>query len=60
MVNVSNFHQTWPPLLLKTESLTKKSIEKFCKVPIVSKLWVWLIPIYLAQHLEWPSTLKVD
>jgi hypothetical protein len=31
MVNDSNFHQTWPPLLLKIESLTKKGIKKFWK-----------------------------
>jgi hypothetical protein len=45
--NDSNFHQTWPPVLLKIESLTKKSIKKNFKVPIASKLWVWLIPFYI-------------
>ena len=25
----------------------KKSIKKFCKVPIASRLWVWLIPFYI-------------
>jgi hypothetical protein len=42
MVNDSNFHQTWPPLLLKIERLTKKNqwknSEKFFEVPIASKL----------------------
>ena len=50
MVNDLNFHQTWPPLLLKIESLTKKNNKKFCKVPIA-----WLIPFYI----WWSSLLNI-
>jgi len=39
MVNNSNFHQTWPPLLLKIESL-KKIIKQIWKILCsASKLW---------------------
>jgi hypothetical protein len=32
MVNDSNFHQTWLPLLLKIESLTKKNTNVYKKI----------------------------
>jgi hypothetical protein len=29
------------------KNINNKKSEKLCKVPIASKLWVWLIPFYI-------------
>jgi hypothetical protein len=36
MVNDSNFHQTWPSLLPKIESLTKESIKNSVKCQLLA------------------------
>ena len=53
-----NCQQTWPPLLLKIENLTKNS-EKSSKATIATKLWVkdtFMIPF--KNYGWWPQLIS--
>jgi len=58
MVEDFNRYQTWPPLLLKKENLTKISIKKILKNPEKGQLLsdfshnqTWLPPLLKIEHL---------